>query len=99
LILTLQKATNKKATDLRLSWSHDLVAKYSGMSIVALITTSSRHYPAYIPINYKGTKGQVMLDQTISLDLTYRTHKILAHYDKLGLSFLIETYKSLFSID
>ncbi|WP_247644785.1 type II toxin-antitoxin system PemK/MazF family toxin [Streptococcus sp. NLN76] len=53
--------------------SHDLVSEFSGVTIVAPISTTTRNYPTYHTLRTsEKIKGKVMLDQTIALDLSAR---------------------------
>ena len=56
-----------------LALSHSLLTKFSGLTIVAPITTTSRNFPTYHELTSTRTiQGKVMLDQTIALDLAAR---------------------------
>ncbi|GHP14289.1 mRNA interferase PemK [Lentilactobacillus fungorum] len=83
--------------------SNDLVAETSNMTIVAPISSTSRHYPAYHRLQ-STTKihGQVLLDQTIALDLPARgvnDDSIVEHLSRQELRDIIYQYTLLFDID
>lgn len=53
--------------------SHDLVARFGGLTIVAPISTTKREYPTYHSLkSTRVIKGKVMLNQTLVLDLKVR---------------------------
>ncbi|EHO53149.1 type II toxin-antitoxin system PemK/MazF family toxin [Lentilactobacillus kisonensis] len=83
--------------------SNDLVARSSNMTIVAPISSTSRHYPMYYFLQTtKKIHGQVLLDQTIALDLNARgvtDSDIVEHISNQELEEIIYRYKLLFSID
>lgn len=83
-----------------LALSHDLVAAYSGLTIVAPITTTDRNYPTYHTLKTTSkVKGKVMLDQTIALDLKARNvQKVEEHISLSELTEIIDKYKLLFDI-
>lgn len=80
--------------------SHDLVAKFGGLTIVAPISTTERNYPTYHTLtSTKIVKGKVLLDQTIALDLKARgVTKIEESLDKSELKEIIDKYKLLFDL-
>lgn len=83
--------------------SNDLVAETSNMTIVAPISSTSRYYPMYHRLQTT-TKvyGQVLLDQTIALDLHARSvddNSIVEHLSRQELEDIIYQYKLLFDID
>lgn len=60
--------------------SHQLVAEYSRVVIVAPISQTKRDYPLYIDISEKSqmkTRGKVMLDQVMTIDYEVRKCVIL----------------------
>ncbi|MBK0347542.1 type II toxin-antitoxin system PemK/MazF family toxin [Aerococcaceae bacterium zg-ZJ1578] len=80
--------------------SHDLVAQFGGLTIVAPISTTERNYPTYHTLaSTKVIKGKVMLDQTIALDLkARRVTKVEESLDKAELKDIIDKYKLLFDL-
>ncbi|MBF0715905.1 type II toxin-antitoxin system PemK/MazF family toxin [Gemelliphila palaticanis] len=80
--------------------SHDLVARFGGLTIVAPISTIDRNYPTYHTLkSTKNIKGKVLLDQTIALDLKERgVTKIEESIDKSELKDIIDKYKLLFDL-
>ena len=80
--------------------SHDLVAKFGGLTIVAPISTTKREYPTYHSLkSTRVIKGKVMLDQTIALDLKARgVSDIEESIEKEELKEIIDKYKLLFDI-
>ncbi|MGF2384668.1 type II toxin-antitoxin system PemK/MazF family toxin [Lentilactobacillus otakiensis] len=83
--------------------SNDLVAQTSNMTIVAPISSTQRHYPMYYKLQTT-TKvyGQVLLDQTIALDLNARGVQdgdIVEHISKEEFEEIIYRYSLLFSVD
>ena len=80
--------------------SHDLVAKFGDLTIVAPISTTERNYPTYHTLtSTKIVKGKVMLDQTIALDLKARgVTKIEESLNKTELKEIINKYKLLFDL-
>lgn len=83
--------------------SNDLVAKTSNMTIVAPISSTKRSFPMYHRLRTtKKVHGQVLLDQTISLDLRARgisKKNVIENIDKSELQDIINLYKILFDID
>ncbi|MFC6163143.1 type II toxin-antitoxin system PemK/MazF family toxin [Lactiplantibacillus dongliensis] len=83
--------------------SNDLVSKTSNMTIVAPISSTQRDFPMYHKlISSHKIHGKVLLDQTISLDLTARgvdVADIVDHVSKVELGDIIDRYILLFSID
>jgi len=83
--------------------SNDLVSQTSSMTIVAPISSTQRVLPMYHRLKSSQiVYGQVLLDQTISLDLTARgitDDAIVERISKTELAKIIEKYKLLFSID
>lgn len=66
--------------------SHDIVADYSNIAVVAPISSTQRDYPLYVPINASHgmkTSGKVLLDQLTTIDYEARPCKFLerAHND------------------
>ncbi|MET3559283.1 mRNA interferase MazF [Streptococcus rupicaprae] len=80
--------------------SHDLVARFGGLTIVAPISTTERNYPTYHTLtSTKTVRGKVMLDQTIALDLKARgVTMIVETLDKTELKEIIDKYKLLFDL-
>lgn len=83
--------------------SNDLVAQTSNMTIVAPISSTDRVFPMYHRLESpQKIYGQVLLDQTIALDLSARSVSNEDIIDKVSVNELyqiIEHYKLLFSID
>lgn len=81
--------------------SHDLVARFGGLTIVAPISTTAREYPTYHVLRTsEKIKGKVMLDQTIALDLKARgVTKIEETLSKEELKVILDKYKLLFDLD
>lgn len=55
--------------------SHDIIADYINVVVVAPISSTDRHYPLYIeiPLNFgMKTKGKVLLDQITTIDYEAR---------------------------
>ncbi|MEE8823450.1 type II toxin-antitoxin system PemK/MazF family toxin [Lentilactobacillus sunkii] len=82
--------------------SNDLVAETSNMTIVAPISSTSRHYPMYHRLQTT-TKvyGQVLLDQTTALDLRARgvdDNSVVEHISRQELEDIIYQYSLLFDI-
>ncbi|MGX7199362.1 type II toxin-antitoxin system PemK/MazF family toxin [Enterococcus nangangensis] len=62
--------------------SHNIIADYSNVVIVAPISSTQRNYPLYVPIhpNYQmKTTGKVLLDQLTTIDYEARDCKFLEH--------------------
>lgn len=80
--------------------SHDLVARFGGLTIVALISTTERNYPTYHTLTTaKTVHGKVMLDQTIALDLKARgVTKVEEAISKQELKDILDKYKLLFDL-
>lgn len=80
--------------------SHDLVAQFGGLTIVAPISTTDRNYPTYHTLTTtKKVRGKVMLDQTIALDLKARgVTKVEESLSKEELKEIIDKYKLLFDM-
>ena len=80
--------------------SHDLVARFGGLTIVAPISSTTRNYPTYHQLRTtRKIQGKVMLDQTIALDLKARSvTQIEELLDKAELKEIIDKYKLLFDI-
>lgn len=80
--------------------SHDLVAHFGGLTIVAPISSTTRNYPTYHQLRTtRKIQGKVMLDQTIALDLKARSvTQIEESLDKAELKEIIDKYKLLFDI-
>lgn len=83
--------------------SNDLVAKTSNMTIVAPISSTKRSFPMYHRLKTtNNVRGQVLLDQTKSLDLNARRiskKDVIEKIDKSELQDIINLYKLLFDID
>lgn len=87
---------------LAIALSNDLVAETSNMTIVAPISSTSRHYPMYHQLQTT-TKvyGQVLLDQTIALDLRTRgvnDDRVVEHMSRQEFEDIIYQYTLLFDI-
>ncbi len=83
--------------------SNDLVAETSNMTIVAPISSTSRHYPMYHRLQTT-TKvyGQILLDQTIALDLHalgVDDDSVVEQISRQELKDIIYQYRLLFDID
>ncbi|EGO5141411.1 type II toxin-antitoxin system PemK/MazF family toxin, partial [Enterococcus faecalis] len=55
--------------------SHDIIADYSNVVIVAPISSTKRNYPLYVSINPSygmKTSGKVLLDQLTTIDYEAR---------------------------
>lgn len=80
--------------------SSSIVARYSGLFIVAPISSTSRSYPAYVKLETaNSTTGQVLLDQTIALDLHARQSEVVDSIERSELQSIINRYKLLFDLD
>lgn len=83
--------------------SNDLVCKTSNMTIVAPISSTKRVFPMYHRLtSSQVVYGQVLLDQTIALDLNARgvtDEAIVERVSKAELVAIVDRYKLLFSID
>jgi len=83
--------------------SNDLVCKTSNMTIVAPISSTQRVFPMYHRLtSSQVVYGQVLLDQTIALDLSARgvtDEAIVERVSKAELVAIVDRYKLLFSID
>ncbi|HLQ40685.1 MAG TPA: type II toxin-antitoxin system PemK/MazF family toxin [Tetragenococcus sp.] len=69
--------------------SHDIVAEYSNIVIVAPISSTQRNYPLYVPIDASygmKTSGKVLLDQLTTIGYEARPCKFLekAHSDLMA---------------
>ena len=86
-----------------LALSNNLVAKTSGMTIVAPISSTRRRFPMYYPLGLANkVHGQVLLDQTRALDLRARKIRdsdIVDHLSKDELEAVVKLYQLLFSLD
>lgn len=80
--------------------SHDLVARFGGLTIVAPISMTERNYPTYHTLTTaKTVHGKVMLDQTIALDLKARgVTKVEEAISKQELKDILDKYKLLFDL-
>lgn len=79
--------------------SHDVVAKYSNVVIVAPISTTSRDSPLYVPINpsYKmKTSGKVLLDRLTTIDYEARPCKFLEKANQNLTAELLLKVKAVF---
>ena len=103
LILIQVAAMNKKNRRPAIALSNDLVAKTSNMTIVAPISSTKRSFPMYHRLKTtNNVRGQVLLDQTKSLDLNARgisKKDVIEKIDKSELQDIINLYKLLFDID
>ncbi|MCC7668925.1 MAG: type II toxin-antitoxin system PemK/MazF family toxin [Leuconostoc pseudomesenteroides] len=80
--------------------SSNIVGKFSGLYIIAPISSTDRSYPAYHKLTTTtNISGQILLDQTIALDLVARKYKFIEKIDKNELIDIINHYKLLFDID
>lgn len=84
-----------------LALSHSLLTKFSGLTIVAPITTTSRNFPTYHELTSTCTiQGKVMLDQTIALDLAARgVAKVEERLSQEELKLILDKYKLLFDME
>lgn len=92
------KGHEQKSQRPAIALSNDLVTETSNMTIVAPISSTARHYPMYHRLQTT-TKiyGQVLLDQTIALDLNARG--VVEHILRQELKDIIYQYSLLFDID
>ncbi len=77
LLLNTAPRTGHEQTEKRpyIVLSHDIIADYSNVVVVAPISSTDRHYPLYIeiPLNFgMKTKGKVLLDQITTIDYEAR---------------------------
>lgn len=81
--------------------SHDLVAKFGGLTIVAPISTTARDYPTYHSLRTTQLiQGKVLLDQTIALDLkTIGVEMPVEALSREELKEILSKYKLLFDMD
>ncbi len=61
--------------------SPDEMNKYISTAIIAPLTTKSREYPTRIPIQFKGKKGWIVLDQMRTIDKS----RIIRRLGKFGM--------------
>lgn len=97
------KGHEQKSQRPAIALSNDLVTETSNMTIVAPISSTARHYPMYHRLQTT-TKiyGQVLLDQTIALDLNARgvdDRSVVEHILRQELKDIIYQYRLLFDID
>jgi len=52
--------------------SNKLVSDYANIAIFAPISNTERKYPLYIPLQKTKTKGNVLLDQLVTIDYNAR---------------------------
>lgn len=79
--------------------SHDVVANFSNVVIVAPISTTTRDYPLYVPIdssyNMK-TCGKVLLDQLTAIDYEARDCQFLEMASDSCIEDLLRKVKTVF---
>lgn len=80
--------------------SNDLVSRYTGMTLVAPISTTDREFPTYHTLRTtRIVKGKVLLDQVRSLDLEAReVNKAEEKISKEEFEEIIHKFKLLVDI-
>ncbi|EMW5404067.1 type II toxin-antitoxin system PemK/MazF family toxin [Enterococcus faecalis] len=79
--------------------SHNIIADYSNVVIVAPISSTSRNYPLYVPIPpyYEmKTSGKVLLDQLTTIDYESRRCVFLEKAHENLIDELLEKVKMVF---
>ncbi|MCK5032450.1 MAG: type II toxin-antitoxin system PemK/MazF family toxin [Calditrichia bacterium] len=76
--------------------SPDEMNEYISTVIVAPMTTRIRNYPSRITCNFKGTKGQIVLDQIRTVD-KIRLIKKLGVIDDQSQNSVIQILQEMFS--
>ncbi|EJW9248800.1 type II toxin-antitoxin system PemK/MazF family toxin [Enterococcus faecalis] len=79
--------------------SHNIIADYSNVVIVAPISSTSRNYPLYVPIppSYEmKTSGKVLLDQITTIDYESRRCVFLEKAHENLIDELLEKVKMVF---
>ena len=77
--------------------SPDEMNEYISTVIVAPMTTRIRNYPSRITCKFKGTKGQIVLDQIRTVD-KIRLIKKLGVVDDKSQSAVIQILQEMFSL-
>jgi mRNA interferase MazF len=57
--------------------SNKLVSDYANIAIFAPISITDRKYPLYIPLQKTKTKGNVLLDQLVTIDYNARKFRFV----------------------
>lgn len=90
------KGSETKKTRPCLIVSPNVMNKYLNTVAVIPMTSSSKAYPTRVDCEFKGTKGQLMVDQMRSLDkvrLAKKLGTLDAIFCKMVCDLLVETYK------
>ena len=97
-LINLDPTVGKKIKKTRpcLIISPDEMNEYISTVIVAPMTTRIRNYPSRITCNFKGTKGQIVLDQIRTVD-KIRLIKKLGVIDDQSQNSVIQILQEMFS--
>lgn len=80
--------------------SNNLVSRYTGMTLVAPISSTDRNFPTYHNLETtSNVSGKVMLDQVRALDLNARgVTESIESIDREELDLILHKFKLLFEI-
>ena len=80
--------------------SNELVSRFANIAIFAPISTTTRNYPLYIPLEPGlNTEGVVLLDQLVTIDYSARDAKYVETVSELLLERLLKTAALIFQKD
>ena len=80
--------------------SNELVSRYANIAVFAPISTTTRKYPLYIPLESNlETGGVVMLDQLVTIDYTARGAIYVETVSESFLDRLLKTVVLVFQKD
>ena len=57
--------------------SNKIISDYANIAIFAPISTTKRKYPLYIPLQKTKTKGNILLDQLVTIDYNARHFRFI----------------------
>ena len=80
--------------------SNELVSRYANIAIFAPVSTTTRSYPLYVPLEAGlETGGVVMLDQLVTIDYTARGAAYVETVSEPFLDRLLKTVTLVFQKD
>ena len=78
--------------------SNKIISDYAGIAIFAPISTTKRSYPVYYDINDLGytVKGQILLDQIVTVDYNARPFQYEETLSKEDMKLILKQAKMVF---
>ena len=79
--------------------SNKIVSDYANIAIFAPISNTKRKYPLYIPLQKTITKGNVLLDQLVTIDYNARDFRFVENIPTVLLRHILSITAMVFQLN